>query len=77
MTCPSCEYARARPNADMFSAGCMECIARATAATGDHLESEDYTRALKTLFGDKADEGHAAVKRWAAEIKKFKQGVKP
>jgi hypothetical protein len=83
MTCSSCQYAQSRPNADMFSAGCLECIARATAVTGGHLESEaankrteGYTHALKTLFGDKAEEGHAAVKRWAAEIKKFNLGAK-
>lgn len=79
MSCADCTAAQTAPLRDGFTRGCVECLARVLAATGAHLESEAagkrteaYTDALKTLFGDKADAGHQAVKQWAKAIKNYK-----
>lgn len=80
MACPSCTAAERTPNRDGFEQDCRSCKARALAATGAHLESEQrkgitpqYREALEKMFGaDAWREGHELVKGWARKLRPSK-----
>ena len=77
MACPSCTAAERTPNKDGFEDDCRSCKARALAATGAHLESEErkgitpaYRQALEKMFGAESwRDGHELVKGWAKRMK--------
>jgi hypothetical protein len=75
--CPACAAAESTPNRDGLERDCRGCTARALAATGAHLESEQrggitpqYRAALEKLFGAGWREGHELVKGWACKLRK-------
>ena len=75
--CDACEASQADPiHNNQWTAGCEGCYARALAATGAHLESQErqtitpeYRKTLKIMFGARWHEGHERVSEWAKLIR--------
>lgn len=75
MQCRECARAEHNPTRDGFHRGCMSCEARALASLGAHVESLElrcitpqYRATLEALFGERWEDGHREVKRWAQRI---------
>lgn len=70
-SCPQCQAAEATPSSAEFAPGCRSCEARALAVTrADLLPREQYRDAVRQVFGDGAQAGHAMVKAWIAKIRR-------
>lgn len=75
-TCPDCVTAEAHPRSVVFTAGCLNCSARALAggqlffnSLRDSAWSPAYRDAVAKLFGEPyAGEGHKRVMEWAKRI---------
>ena len=74
--CPACAEAERNPQTGMYRFACMECAARALAASPSHFLAAQagkllpaYRDALRAVFGDEWQAGHARVKEWAGRMK--------
>lgn len=73
MTCRACEAAKSQPDAEMFSAGCMGCDARALAVTRvDLLGRRAALEAIHKVFGENAGCGEQLVREWIALLRQRK-----
>lgn len=80
MSCPSCVKAERNPRSVIYHAGCPVCSARMLANGPLFFEAERteqltaaYRQALQLTFGDRWQEGHAAVKQWRERIQACRQ----
>lgn len=75
MTCPACDESRINRWCGYYIASCLECSARALAASPAHFQANTegkvagpYKDALVKLFGDDWLNGHQRVKDWAGDV---------
>jgi hypothetical protein len=72
MTCTACEQAKENRWCGAYHAWCLECSARALAASHEYWQANKdgrftaaYRQALHSIFGEQWEAGHARVKAWA------------
>jgi hypothetical protein len=81
--CGCCAEALVRPSSVIFHASCKECSARALANGPHFFESQcadrltdEYRKALVSVFGDGWRDGHSKVRMWSDRIRQAAESVK-
>ena len=83
MTCPACARAQLNPAQYDYTNGCDSCQARALAAIGVHVESQElgsvtpqFRDVMERVFGDGWKAHAAAVRDWGQRIGAYRRRAK-